>query len=134
MLVVFSGSEVREFASSMSEQTDYFVCGCRIDFAFVSAVTLHLEWNRSAPLLGAPLKELVKRRGYGELHEACIGIELTDGWHPWRIQLMQGAGGSKTEEVEQRAIGFAQWLVRAISSHRRRQPLSPHTAVQRSTT
>lgn len=115
-------AEVREFASSMSEQTDYFVFGCRVDFAFVSAVTLHLEWNRSAPLLSAPLKELVKRRGYGELQEASIGVELTDGWHPWRIQLMQDAGGSKTEEVEQRIIAFAQWLVRVISSHRQRQP------------
>lgn len=115
-------AEVREFASSVSKQSDDLGFGCRVDFAFVSAVTLHLEWNLHAPLLSAPLKEWVKRRGYGELHEASIGIELTDGWRPWRIQLMQAAGGSKSEEVDQRTIAFAQWLVQVVASHRRAQP------------
>ena len=115
-------AEVRELASSMSKESAYFGFGCRVDFAFISAVTLNLEWHRKAPPMSAPLKELVRRRGYGELHEASIGIELTDGWRPWRIQLMQGAGGTRTEEIDQLTIAFAQWLVMVIATHRRRQP------------
>lgn len=115
-------AEIRSFASSASQSSTQFGFGCRVDFAFVSAVTLNLEWHLRAPLLSAPLKELVSRRGYGELSEAIIGIELTDGWRPWRIQLMQGAGGNNTEELDQRTIAFAQWLVQAIAAQRRSQP------------
>ena len=35
---------------------------------------------------------------------------------------MQGAGGTRTEEIDQRTIALAQWLVMVIATHRRTQP------------
>jgi hypothetical protein len=112
-------AEMRELASQASQRSMSTVFGCRIDFAFVSAVTFAMKFNTRAPKLGAfggrQIQQLVQQRGYGESNAFEIGVEFSDGWRPYRARLM---GEHVPVEHESEPGQFATWLARRIAYHR----------------
>jgi hypothetical protein len=112
-------AELRELASQASERTISTVFGCRIDFAFVSAVAFTMKFNTKAPILGAfggkQIQQLLQQRGYGESTRFEIGIEFSDGWRPYRARLI---GEHVPIERETEPLQFATWLARRIAYHR----------------
>jgi hypothetical protein len=112
-------TELRELASHASQQTFSTVLGCRIDFAFVSAVTFTMQFNTRAPILGVfggkEIKQLVQQRGYGESKSFELGVEFSDGWRPCRARLI---GEHVPIEREAGPLQFAIWLARRVAHDR----------------
>jgi hypothetical protein len=108
-------AEAKQLASTASEQNFATVVGCRIHFAFVSAVTFTMRFNTQAPLLSRRIKEVVRQRGYGESTRFTVGIEFSDGWRPYRAVLV---GDHVPMERDAEPLQFAIWLARRVAHDR----------------
>jgi hypothetical protein len=108
-------AEAKKLASTASQQAFTTVVGCRIDFAFVSAVTFTMRFNTQAPLLGKRIKDVVQQRGYGESTRFTIGFEFSDGWRPYRAVLV---GEHVPLERDGEPLQFATWLARRVAYDR----------------
>jgi hypothetical protein len=108
-------AEAKELASQVSERSFTTVIGCRIDFAFVSAVTFKMRFHTEAPLLSRRIKEVVRQRGYGESKDFTVGIEFSDGWRPYRAVLV---GEHVPIERDGEPLQFAIWLARRMAYDR----------------
>ena len=81
-------AEIKTLASNASQRTVTAVLGCRVDFAFVSAVTFTMQFDTQVPMRwaigGKYVKQLLNQRGYAQSRGFDIGIEFSDGWRPYR--------------------------------------------------
>ena len=115
-------AEAKKLASTASQQAFTTVVGCRIDFAFVSAVTFTMRFNTQAPLLGKRIKDVVQQRWYWESTRFTIGFEFSDGWRPYRAVLV---GEHVPLERDGEPLQFATWLARRVAYDRlQRSPSS----------
>jgi hypothetical protein len=107
--------ELKEFASLISQRMEFMEVGCRISLGWISALSYESVWSWGAPLLGFKYKRLVRERGYGEHDRAAVGIELTDGWRPYRVRLTSEL---LPVEREEEPFEFFKSLVSAVVTDR----------------